>query len=73
MICVFFVVKTMVRDSKISGNVDLPEGGFDGIVQAIVCEQAIGWRSLARRLLIFTSDAGFHSAGDGKVRLNNVT
>lgn len=50
-----------------SGNLDSPEGGFDAIVQAIVCGNEIGWRDEARRLLLFSTDAGFHFAGDGKV------
>lgn len=42
-------------------------GGFDAIMQAIVCKEQIGWRDQARRLLVFSTDAGFHYAGDGKV------
>lgn len=37
-------------------------------MQSVVCHEEIGWRSQARRLLLFTTDAGFHHAGDGKVR-----
>lgn len=36
-------------------------------MQAIVCRQSIGWRDQARRLLVFSTDAGFHYAGDGKL------
>jgi protocadherin alpha len=36
-------------------------------MQAIVCRDEIGWRERARRLLLFSTDAGFHYAGDGKV------
>jgi len=36
-------------------------------MQAIVCEDMIGWREKARRLLVFSTDAGFHYAGDGKL------
>lgn len=50
-----------------SGNLDAPEGGFDAIMQAIVCRGEIGWREKARRLLVFSTDAGFHYAGDGKL------
>lgn len=52
-----------------SGNLDAPEGGFDAIMQAVVCRDRIGWRDQARRLLVFSTDAGFHYAGDGKVSL----
>jgi integrin beta 1 len=51
----------------VSGNLDAPEGGFDAIMQAVVCKDQIGWRDQARRLLVFSTDAGFHYAGDGKL------
>lgn len=53
--------------ADVSGNLDAPEGGFDAIMQAVVCKREIGWRDQARRLLVFSTDAGFHYAGDGKV------
>lgn len=53
--------------AKVSGNLDAPEGGFDAIMQAVVCRDQIGWRPQARRLLVFSTDAGFHYAGDGKL------
>ncbi|KAF2902040.1 hypothetical protein ILUMI_04139 [Ignelater luminosus] len=57
----------MVRSAKVSGNLDAPEGGFDAIMQAVVCTQQIGWRDKARKLLVFSTDDGFHYAGDGKL------
>lgn len=59
--------KTQVADAKVSGNLDAPEGGFDAIMQAVVCHREIGWREKARRLLLFSTDSGFHYAGDGKL------
>ncbi|XP_021913854.1 integrin beta-PS isoform X1 [Zootermopsis nevadensis] len=56
-----------VRRAAVSGNLDAPEGGFDAIMQAVVCREKIGWREKARRLLVFSTDAGFHYAGDGKL------
>jgi len=56
-----------VKRAQVSGNLDAPEGGFDAIMQAIVCKDIIGWRDKARRLLVFSTDAGFHYAGDGKL------
>ena len=32
-------------------------------MQAIVCKSEIGWREKARKLLVFSTDAGFHYAG----------
>ncbi|KOC60198.1 Integrin beta-PS [Habropoda laboriosa] len=57
----------LVRNASVSGNLDAPEGGFDAIMQAIACRRQIGWREKARRLLVFSTDAGFHYAGDGKL------
>ncbi|KAK9872955.1 hypothetical protein WA026_020305 [Henosepilachna vigintioctopunctata] len=56
-----------VSQGKVSGNLDTPEGGFDAIMQAIVCKKVIGWRDKARHLLVFSTDADFHIAGDGKL------
>ncbi|XP_044751407.1 integrin beta-PS-like [Coccinella septempunctata] len=56
-----------VSQAKVSGNLDTPEGGFDAIMQAIVCKKEIGWRDQARHLLVFSTDADFHIAGDGKL------
>ncbi|CAL1536092.1 unnamed protein product [Lymnaea stagnalis] len=55
-----------VRAARVSGNLDAPEGGFDAIMQAVTCEDEIGWRPISRRMLVFSTDAGFHYAGDGK-------
>lgn len=62
-----------MKGAKVSGNLDGPEGGFDAIMQAIVCKEQIGWRERARRLLVFSTDAGFHHAGDGKVKFISVS
>ncbi|XP_075899198.1 integrin beta-1-like isoform X2 [Nelusetta ayraudi] len=57
---------TLVGQQHISGNLDSPEGGFDAIMQVAVCGKEIGWRNVTR-LLVFSTDAGFHFAGDGKL------
>ncbi|KAF2890374.1 hypothetical protein ILUMI_15799, partial [Ignelater luminosus] len=56
-----------VNNANVSGNLDFPEGGFDAIMQAIVCKKEIGWREKARHLIVFSTDADFHIAGDGKL------
>ena len=50
---------------------DAPEGGFDGLMQVMACEDRIGWRERGRvrRMVVFVTDAGYHQAGDGKVIL----
>ncbi|XP_074599207.1 integrin beta pat-3-like [Brevipalpus obovatus] len=61
----YFVQK--VKETNISGNLDAPEGGFDAIMQAIVCENEVGWRKDSRKLVVFSTDSSFHYAGDGKL------
>ncbi|XP_042563204.1 integrin beta-1-like, partial [Clupea harengus] len=56
----------LVSQQQISGNLDSTEGGFDAIMQVAVCGDQIGWRNVIR-LLVFSTDAGFHFAGDGKL------
>lgn len=58
---------TEVNRARVSGNLDAPEGGFDAIMQAIVCEKQIKWRKKSRKMLVFSTDSGFHYAGDGKL------
>ncbi|XP_064182861.1 integrin beta-2-like [Anguilla rostrata] len=60
------VFKRTVSSLNISGNLDTPEGSLDAIMQAAVCEDKIGWGN-STRLLVLTTDAGFHMAGDGKL------
>ncbi|XP_059812177.1 integrin beta-7 isoform X2 [Hypanus sabinus] len=54
-----------VGRQQVSGNLDTPEGGLDAMMQAVVCEE-VGWRNVTK-LLVYTSDATFHSAGDGRL------
>lgn len=56
-----------VRKQSVSRNRDAPEGGFDAIIQATVCDEKIGWRNDASHLLVFTTDAKTHIALDGRL------
>ncbi|KAM9393414.1 integrin beta-3-like [Pholidichthys leucotaenia] len=56
-----------VKKQQVSRNRDAPEGGFDAVLQAVVCKDKIGWRSEASHLLVFTTDAKTHIALDGRV------
>jgi len=53
----------------VTGNVDNLEGGLDGVVQAIVCNQQIGWAHQARKLMLVATDGLLHFAGEGKVTM----
>ncbi|KAJ3592537.1 hypothetical protein NHX12_007664 [Muraenolepis orangiensis] len=56
-----------VKKQNISGNLDPPEGSLDAMMQVAVCGDKIGWRESSTRLIVLTTDAGFHMAGDGKL------
>eukprot|EP00106_Octopus_bimaculoides_P010264 XP_014777706.1 PREDICTED: integrin beta-PS-like [Octopus bimaculoides] len=56
----------MVAAAEISGSNDIPEAGFDALMQALVCKQ-IGWRSKSRKLVLFIAGSSFHTAGSGKL------
>ncbi|XP_045140566.1 integrin beta-2 [Echinops telfairi] len=58
--------QTEVGKQLISGNLDAPEGGLDAMMQVAACPEEIGWRNVTR-LLVYTTDDGFHIAGDGKL------
>lgn len=50
-----------------SSNLDQAEAGLDGILQAAVCKDLIGWGDDRHKLIVYSSDAPFHVAGDGKL------
>uniref|UniRef100_A0A8D0D6E1 Integrin beta n=1 Tax=Sander lucioperca TaxID=283035 RepID=A0A8D0D6E1_SANLU len=56
-----------VGKQQVSRNRDAPEGGFDAVMQAVVCKDKIGWRPDASHLLVFTTDAKTHTALDGRI------
>ncbi|XP_069581290.1 integrin beta-2 isoform X2 [Brachyistius frenatus] len=61
------VFRNTVAKQFISGNLDSPEGSLDAMMQAAVCGDGIGWRNSSTRLIVLTTDDGFHMAGDGKL------
>ncbi|XP_045622174.2 integrin beta-PS isoform X1 [Procambarus clarkii] len=56
-----------VKTSKLATNLDYPEGSLDALMQAMVCEEQVNWRHQSIRLILVSTDAGFHIAGDGKL------
>lgn len=58
---------SVLKKTPMSINLDFPEGGFEALMQAMVCNEQIGWRKKARKLLIFLTDGHYHLAGDGKL------
>ncbi|KAJ7987865.1 hypothetical protein DPEC_G00330990 [Dallia pectoralis] len=61
-----------LNKERISGNVDAPEGGFDAILQTVVCGDKIGWRKDATHLLVFSTESAFHYETDGANVLSGI-
>ncbi|XP_048366781.1 integrin beta-8 isoform X2 [Sphaerodactylus townsendi] len=59
--------RSAINRQKISGNIDTPEGGFDAMLQAAVCQSQIGWRREAKHLLLMMTDQTSHLALDSKL------
>uniref|UniRef100_A0A7N6BN44 Integrin beta n=1 Tax=Anabas testudineus TaxID=64144 RepID=A0A7N6BN44_ANATE len=57
----------IIAIQRVSANIDVPECGFDAIMQAAVCGDKIGWRNDSMRLLVFVSDADSHFGMDSKM------
>lgn len=57
-------IKT-INDTFSAGNYDSQEATLDALMQAMVCEE-IYWRD-SWKLIVVSTDAPYHSAGDGKL------
>ncbi|XP_030645289.1 integrin beta-8 [Chanos chanos] len=57
----------VIQQQRISGNMDTPEGGFDAMLQAAVCQKDIGWRPEAKHLLLVMTDQPSHLSLDSKL------
>uniref|UniRef100_A0A3Q2XTV1 Integrin beta n=1 Tax=Hippocampus comes TaxID=109280 RepID=A0A3Q2XTV1_HIPCM len=57
----------VIKRQRISGNMDTPEGGLDAMLQATVCQRAVGWRPEAKRLLLLMTDQPSHLALDSRL------
>ncbi|XP_077446305.1 integrin beta-8 [Stigmatopora argus] len=57
----------VIKRQRISGNMDTPEGGLDAMLQATVCQGAVGWRPEAKRLLLLMTDQPSHLALDSRL------
>jgi syndecan 4 len=57
--------KEIVKDIKVSGNLDPPEAALDAMLQAVKCKHVVKWRGDALRLLLVATESAFHYGGDG--------
>ena len=54
-----------VNDTSLQGNWDNPEGGLDGLMQTLLCNDVIGWRPGTSHVIVMITDAVLHVAGEG--------
>ncbi|XP_018417048.1 PREDICTED: integrin beta-4 isoform X2 [Nanorana parkeri] len=64
--------RNKLRNERISGNLDPPEGGFDAILQTAVCTNDIGWRDGSTHILVFSTESAFHYEADGMNVLDGI-
>ncbi|XP_023937152.2 integrin beta-nu isoform X1 [Bicyclus anynana] len=56
-----------VNRSSVTANLDNAEAQLDALVQAITCDEQVGWSPHSRKIVILLSDGLMHTAGDGKL------
>lgn len=54
-----------VKKSRVSANVENLEGGFDALMQILLCHEEIGWSRDARKVVLLVTESTMHTAGDG--------
>ena len=51
---------------KIGNGNDVPEAQLEGLMQVALREKEVGYRKNSRRVVVLSTDAEYHQAGDGK-------
>lgn len=54
-----------LNSTKVVANLDDLEGGFDGLMQILLCKTEMKWRDNSRKIVIIATDGYMHTAGDG--------
>jgi integrin beta 1 len=47
-------------------NIDAPEAGLDAMAQAVICNESVGWRDSAVKMILTFTDDAFKFAGEGR-------
>lgn len=56
-----------MRRVDIASSPRISGGALEAIMQAVVCKNQIGWRESARRIIVFSTNAGFDHAHESKL------
>lgn len=54
-----------IQESRVSANLDNLEGGFDALMQILMCHEELGWSQQSRKLVVLATESMMHLAGDG--------
>ncbi|XP_011403560.2 PREDICTED: integrin beta-6-like [Amphimedon queenslandica] len=54
-------------NTELSYGADQAEATFDSLLQAVVCQDIIGWTDRATKVIVLLTDAVSHTAGDGRL------
>ncbi|CAI8001608.1 Integrin beta-6 [Geodia barretti] len=47
-------------------NIDAPEAGLDAMAQAVICNESVGWRDSAVKMILTFTDDAFKFSGEGR-------
>ena len=53
-------------------NIDAPEAGLDALAQIALCDEYVGWRDDAVKLILYFTDDAFKFAGEGRVSNTHI-
>lgn len=62
-----FIEQVKLLKKQTTINIDEPEGGLDALMQAVLCQKAMGWNVDSRKVVLIATDAVLHLAGEGKL------
>ena len=55
------------QNAERGSNIDSPESGLDALAQISICDDVIGWRENAVKVILYFTDYAFKFAGEGRV------
>ena len=64
---VIFLFQSRFERVETGSNIDAPEAGLDAMAQAALCDDQVGWRDSAVKMILYFTDDAFKFAGEGRV------
>ena len=54
-----------IQSSQVNRGGDLPEAGWEALLQVLLCKSEVGWREGVTKIVVLITDAAPHVAGNG--------